>query len=330
MKWTHFVKDYLSFTRKERIAVVTLLLLILLIWFLPALLPAGNSSFAGTADTAWIAQARKALEKEDETNPAYGDPDERNSSVNYQRFSFDRSVHKYSGGSKGTLFPFDPNTLSAEGWEKLGLRSKTIATIQNYLAKGGHFYKAEDLQRIYGLFDDEYERLAPFVRIESGPPGSGNYTAGSAVKEFRSLGNGDTKPKRYSYAAVDINLADTSAWVALPGIGSKLAARIVSFREKLGGFYAVEQVKEIYGLADSAYQQLKPLLLAGHTPVKKIRLNTAAKEELKQHPYIKWALANAIVEYRNPHGPFTSINDLKKIMLITDEVFEKIRHYLEL
>ena len=48
-------------------------------------------------------------------------------------------------------FYFDPNTLSKDGWQKLGIRDKTIKTIQNYLSKGGHFRKPEDLQRVYGL-----------------------------------------------------------------------------------------------------------------------------------------------------------------------------------
>ena len=54
------------------------------------------------------------------------------------------------------------------------------------------------------------------------------------------------------------------------------------------------------------------------------------KEELKAHPYIRWQLANMIVDYRNQHGKFASIDDLKKIQLITDEVLNKIKPYLSL
>ena len=61
---------------------------------------------------------------------------------------------------------------------------------------------------------------------------------------------------------------------------------------------------------------------------KKININTATKDEMKIHPYIKWNLANAIVEYRNQHGNFSSLEDLKQISLITDEIFNKIKIYL--
>ena len=63
--------------------------------------------------------------------------------------------------------------------------------------------------------------------------------------------------------------------------------------------------------------------------VKKININTATKDDLKTHPYIKWNIANAIVEYRNQHGNFQSMNDLKKVSLITEEVVGKLQAYLE-
>jgi competence ComEA-like helix-hairpin-helix protein len=74
----------------------------------------------------------------------------------------------------------------------------------------------------------------------------------------------------------------------------------------------------------------KPFLKLETNFVKKFNINTATKDEMKSHPYIKWNLANAIVEYRNQHGNFSSLEDLKKISLITTEVFDKIKSYLAL
>jgi hypothetical protein len=71
---------------------------------------------------------------------------------NNAAYQYDRSANNDYGKSKGELFYFDPNTLSAEGWKKLGLRDKTIHTIQNYLGKGGILRNPEDLQKVYGLF----------------------------------------------------------------------------------------------------------------------------------------------------------------------------------
>ncbi|RYZ57831.1 MAG: helix-hairpin-helix domain-containing protein, partial [Chitinophagaceae bacterium] len=129
---------------------------------------------------------------------------------------------------------------------------------------------------------------------------------------------------------ININEADTAAFISLPGIGAKLSARILSFREKLGGFYSVEQVGETYGLPDSTFQKIKGRLQVDEGRIRKINVNTATKDELKLHPYVRWQLANVIVEYRNQHGAFKSLEELKNIVLIDEGVFEKIRHYLSL
>lgn len=134
--------------------------------------------------------------------------------------------------------------------------------------------------------------------------------------------------KRSELKPFDINTADTSAFIALPGIGNKLANRIISFREKLGGFYKIEQVAETYGLQDSVFQKIKSKLLATNPVLKQLDINTAGPDELKQHPYIRYILANAIVQYRTQHGNFNSVSDIKRIQIVTDEIFDKLAPYL--
>ena len=118
--------------------------------------------------------------------------------------------------------------------------------------------------------------------------------------------------------------------IALPGIGSKLAQRIITFRDKLGGFYKIEQVAETFALPDSTFQKIKNRLLLANTALKQININTATLDELKSHPYLRYAIANAIVQYRAQHGNFNSISDLKKMALVTDELFTKAAPYLKI
>jgi DNA uptake protein ComE-like DNA-binding protein len=132
----------------------------------------------------------------------------------------------------------------------------------------------------------------------------------------------------YKPKVIEINEADTSAFISLPGIGSKLAMRIVNFRDKLGGFYSVNQVAETYGVPDSTFQKIKPRLDCNIGAVKKININEADINQLKSHPYIKYALANVILNYRKQHGYFKSIDDIRQIDAITEEVFRKIAPYL--
>jgi competence protein ComEA len=311
MAWKQFVKDYLTFTRKEKIGLLTLVFIILVVVFLPTILQNTQRHQHTAYDTSWISAAKRIEIKEagNEKQKAFSSP---------PGDQYDQPVS--NPNSSITLFYFDPNTLNEPGWEKLGLKNKTIHIIKNYLAKGGHFYKAGDLKKIYGLHPDDYSRLEPYIKIENN-----NLNDKPVQAEYFKKEN---EPKHFSYNSIDINTADTTAFISLPGIGGKLAARIINFRDKLGGFYSVAQIGETYGLPDSSFQKIKQYLDPGNTSVKRININTATLDELKTHPYIKYGIANPIISYRNEHGPFSKIDDIKKVMAVTDEVYNKIAPYL--
>ena len=320
MTWKDFMVDYLSFTRRDRIGIIVILAVVLSVFFLPKILSSNGNSKPPVIDTAWVATMKNLEQKETDNNQQYNKYNDDNSAA----YQYDRPDNNHYNKPKGELFYFDPNTLPTEGWQKLGLRDKTIHTIQNYLSKGGKFRKPEDLQRIYGLFPNEFERIAPYIKIESSGE-TKNY------KDFADQPLTEKSPvKTYAprYAVVDINSADTTAFIALPGIGSKLAMRIINFRDKLGGFYSVTQVGETFGLPDSTFQNIKQYLKLENTVIKKININKATVDELKAHPYIKYSLANPIVAYRNEHGPFGKLEDIKKVMAVTEDIYNKIAPYL--
>src|ERR1700749_4430588 len=74
------------------------------------------------------------------------------------------------------LFNFDPNKVSAQQWQQLGLSVRQATIIRHYIDKGGHFYKKEDLKKIYSIADSDYRRLAAYGK---------NPEAVSAVKELK-------------------------------------------------------------------------------------------------------------------------------------------------
>jgi competence protein ComEA len=114
----------------------------------------------------------------------------------------------------------------------------------------------------------------------------------------------------------------------LKGIGSTYAKRIVNFRNKLGGFVSIEQVGETFGLPDSVFQKVKLQLRLNSSTINQIDVNSSTVEELKAHPYISYSVANPIVQYRNQHGQFSTINDLQKIGAIDGALYRKISPYL--
>jgi len=316
-KQKKYPPEYLSFTRKERRGIFAIVVLILLFIILPFFFPFFITS-KKVDHTAFEKEIAELNLKEDSskgfTKRNYDDD-------NYTGYHQPSEKNYDSRGLKGELFYFDPNTLPADGWMKLGIREKTANTIQNYISKGGRFYKPEDIGKIWGLHEDEVKRLLPYVRIEAKPAADYNkYPDSEKSKTYEKL--------KYTIAIVDVNNADTSAFIALPGIGSKLAARIIAFREKLGGFYKVEQVAETYGLPDSTFQKIKTKLVITGSNVKQLNINKASVEELKNHPYLRYNIANAIVQYRAQHGNFSSVSDIKKIMMITDDIYNKTAPYL--
>lgn len=311
------VPEYLSFTRKERAGITVIFLLIIIFITLPFLfhLFIKSKPVDHTAFEKEIAAIN--IQQPDSTGNFVNRNFDENNFTPYQS----SAKNDYSRNPKGELFYFDPNTLPAGGWIKLGVREKTANTIQNYTSKGGRFNKPEDIGKIWGLHEDEVKRLLPYVRITEKPPN--NPAASTSPPAFNTY----NKPT-FSITAVDINEADTAAFIALPGIGSKLANRIVAFREKLGGFYKVDQVAETFALPDSVFRKIKDKLVIHNTDVKKMNINTATTDELKAHPYIRFNIANAIVHYRTLHGQFTALDDLKKIMIITDDLYMKAGPYL--
>jgi competence ComEA-like helix-hairpin-helix protein len=310
MSWKTFVAGYLHFSRKDRIGVLTLVALILVVYALPYLVPSKANAPVLLNDSL-----HTFLNNPDTpAASAYGSKNEKDRDFDYGPAP---SLNN-ADFTKGELFLFDPNTLDAGGWRRLGLAEKTARTIINYRSKGGRFYDREDLQKIWGLPDGFYERVEQYISI---PPRENSYANRPSFPE----------EKRHESRApkiIDINTADTSAWIALPGIGAQLAGRIVNFRTKLGGFFSVEQVGTTYGIPDSTFKKIKPLLRMSETPIAKININAASKEELSKHPYINWKLATAVVAYREQHGPYQTVADLKKIMILDEALFVQLTPYL--
>ena len=311
--WKHFIADYLSFSKKERTGILVLVFLIGFFIGLPFLYPFFIKPRPTNATIFKKAIASLSIKQADHTKQ-FSNRNEDGKLVQ----SYNPSVGNQP--IKGELFYFDPNTTGTDDWKKLGVGDKTIATIQHFLSKGGRFYKREDIGKIWGLHPNEVKRLIPYVQIQNLQA-----TRFSEEKEFKKK---LPVPASYSVMPIDINSADTAAFISLPGIGSKLSQRIINFREKLGGFYAVEQIGETFGLPDSTFQKIRPQLKISKIALLKININTADIEEMKKHPYLRYAISNAIVRYRSQHGNFLAVEDIKKIMTITEDVFNKVAPYL--
>jgi len=153
--------------------------------------------------------------------------------------------------------------------------------------------------------------------------------------EKQKLDSSDFKKKIYDYPKkdyaynklhIDLNTADTTELMKLRGIGSTFAKRIVKYREMLGGYYSIEQLKEVYGFDEEKYEMVKDEVYVNNETVMKMNLNKATAKELSNHVYIDWKLANAIVNHRFKQ-PFTDVSQLKEVYLVNDTLFRKLAPY---
>lgn len=211
-------------------------------------------------------------------------------------------------------FAFNPNTLSADSLQLLGLSPSLSKRIEHYRLKGGKFFSANDLKKIYGMDSGWVKRIEPYVIIPS-----------REIKKYEAPSVASKK----EISLIDINQADTIQLKAIYGIGSKLSARIIAYRNKLGGFVSIIQLREVYGLDSVVIKEIEKKFYVDQTfKPSLINLNLADEKQLASHPYIKSKLARVIVAYRQQHGYFEHPEDLKRVSILSDETFEKIKPYL--
>lgn len=219
------------------------------------------------------------------------------------------------------MFSFDPNNVSQEAMESLGFSPAIASRIIHYREKNGRFIVKSDMTKIYGMDVRLYEKLYPYIQL----PDKLEKQSQRAVAENK-FGKGLTRER----VRFDLNKADTAELKRIYGIGVKLSERIVRYRQTLGGFVTMEQLKEVYGLDSAVINRLneRAFIDASFVPAR-ININQATENELRAHPYLTKAAASAIAAYRFQHGNFRDVNDLHVLRVLSDETIRKIGPYLE-
>jgi DNA uptake protein ComE-like DNA-binding protein len=163
-----------------------------------------------------------------------------------------------------------------------------------------------------------------------------NQARNSKYKKFHSsasgLGNdssGRYKPYPNDDLRIELNSADTFALQRLRGIGPSFARRILKYRERLGGYIDKSQLLEIWGMDTSRYNSIKEHLVVNSDSVHPLNLNMVTFKQLLAHPYFPYEITRAIMIYRKDHKMFQSVGELRKISIISDSVYRKIRVYVK-
>lgn len=318
-------QEHFTFSRSQRRAIMVVALL---------LVAAGavryyfwqKNKLANPTDPAVVAAVLEDLSLADTARQRQGTYPRR-----YPQYPARSQGSRYGGHTPaaGKLFPFDPNTISEEELQQLGLRAQVAQAWVRYRARGGHFGKPEDLRKLRMLAPDDADRLMPWVRL---PEKNGNdappTTAASTGADGTASKPAPPATRARIIPVIDLNTADSAALLALPGIGEKRAAALVKYRNRLGGFTSLAQVAEVKAIPDSVLQRISPYLALRPEAIVPLHLNTATEDALALHPYIGRRYAKIIVAYRQQHGPFARIDDLLKIHILNEAWLEPLRPYL--
>lgn len=238
------------------------------------------------------------------------------------------------------VFPFDPNTADSTTLLRLGLSPWQVRSIYRYRAKRGRYSRVEEFKNVPNLTVEQWVRLEPYIRIAP----RFRYVEREEPRERREPARAveppvaevccenvvpcDTFPRRVKLRVgqtVDVNTADTTLLKMVPGIASKRAARIVAYRNALGGFVTKEQAMEATEMPDSV---LRYMTLSSQ-PVRRVNVNRLSVSQLMKHPYISFYQAKAISEYRRDHGAIQSIDVLRKLDEFRPTDIERLHPYLE-
>ncbi len=246
-------------------------------------------------------------------------------SLALKQFTIEAKKHSksYKRASRRTLelFPFNPNTADSATLLRLGLRSWQVKNLMAYRRAGGRWKDAEDFKRLYGLTDEEYQRLRPYVQI---PKQAKHvyYTPGDRVRQEELHQQYSEKFERLT--VLDLNAVDTLTLRKIPGIGPGYSRAIVSYRERLGGFVSVSQLREIEGLPERIEEWFQT---DARPVVRTIPINKSDFKTLVRHPYLNYDQVKVISTHIRKYGPLRSWDDLRLYSEFTDADFERLQPY---
>ncbi len=269
------LRKWLSFSKGERVAIITILaailILILACLFRPSRKTLSDDSLHNL--DSLLALHQTAIEQQQQ-----------------------QQAEKAQEVAELHPFPFNPNTITEEEWRQIGLTDRQVRNIMNYKAKGGKFYSKNDLGKLYTISEEDFAQLEPFIVLPEVQRNTG-YKSASKKKEEQK--GEESKPvEKKAIPIVDLNTVDSTTLVELPQIGGFMASRILEFRDKLGGFVDLEQLRDVKGMDEARFAAIKPYINLGEVETHKIDVNRADFKTLVHHPYLSYEQVKRIFNQR--------------------------------
>ena len=297
------LRKWFSFNKGERIAIITILVLILGLVLACLLRPARKSLSDESLHNldSLLALRQAAIEQQQRS--------EQQQEVN--------ELHP---------FPFNPNTISEEEWLQMGLTDRQVRNIMNYKAKGGKFYSKKDLGKLYTISEEDFAQLEPYIVL---PEASRMPGKAPSKKQEQPSYEEKPKPEKKAIPIVDLNTVDSTTLVEQPQIGPYTAVRIIEFRDKLGGFVDKEQLRDVKGMDEARFAAIQPYINLGAVDIRKTDVNRADFKTLVHHPYLSYEQVKRIFKQRESIGMIKNWEQLEALLQEVGEVNPLLEQYVK-
>jgi len=287
------VENPLEFSKKTRKSLLIFLVVVIVV----ALLPRIVVSFLPKKELKFSKEEKRTLS----FKPTFNQ---------YQRsYTFRKKIFRRPPSK------FDPNLYTIADWMYLGLTKKQAESVLKFGKFG--FKSNEQLSKVFVIPQQLFELIKDSTFYKN--------------KEITFFPiHSEQLKKEKEIRQVELNSASEDELLAIPGIGPFFAKNILKQREKLGGFISLNQLLECWKFDDEKLAEVKPYMKVDPSLVQKLNINTATAEEFKKHPYFTWNLANSLCKIRKQKGTYTSIEEIKESVLMTEELYIKLKPYLTL
>jgi len=300
------LRKWFSFSKGERVAIITILAVILVLILACLFRPSRK-----TLSDASLHNLDSLLEL-------------RQAAIEQQQL---QQAEKPQEVAELHPFPFNPNTITEEEWLQMGLTDRQVRNIMNYKAKGGKFYSKNDLGKLYTISEEEFAQLEPFIVLPEVSRGASSKP--SSKKQGTPSYEEKPKPEKKAIPIVDLNTVDSTTLVELPQIGPYTAVRVIEFREKLGGFVDKEQLRDVKGMDDARFSAIQPYINLGAVEIRKVDINRADFKTLVHHPYLSYEQVKRIVNQREKRGMIKNWAQLEALLKEEGEVNPLLEQYVK-
>lgn len=308
-----FIKDYFNFNKRQERGVLVLSVIFLVSLcvnhFGPKYFTEAPAHFSRNAP--FLVQLKTVKYEAEKAKPKY--KTKKSTYQNPRKKS--ELVH---------LSYFDPNHVSSKQLLKMGLSDYVVNNMMKYRGKGGFFKSKSDLSKIYGMEESVFKQLEPYIQIDLPEPKKKKELE---IKKLDKLVSAKLKVKA---PPVDINIADSLELLKVSGIGPFYAGAIVKYRNRLGGYLKIEQLKELYKMDEEKYAKMLLGLCLDTIIIRKVPINTADFKSILRHPYINYETTKYLVNKRKQLVKFSAMYQLKDPIHFPDSLYQKLEPYLYL